>query len=133
MLSTIGAILVSLQISFTMYTYATITPEIEYLLKQQQQKPIAYQDNPALVAVVDHYNTKGQWAGTFQIDSVIKFKIIKVSETESIAHVKYHYVFVPNNAKGRTDSGNDQRYFMLSTNGDKVVVTKMGPFNSARF
>lgn len=128
MLTTLGAILLSLQFMFTMSSIANAPAGIGL-----PSKTIPYKEDPVLMAVVDHYNTKGQWAGTFKIESVIKSKIIKVSETETIAHVKYNYVFVPNNAKGRTDSGFDQRMFTLSTIGDEVIVTKMGPYRSARF
>ena len=128
MLTTLGAILLSLQFIFTVSSIANAPVGIELA-----SKPISYKEDPVLMAVVDHYNTKGEWAGTFKVKDVFKFKITKVSETESIAHVKYRYVFVPNNANGRTDSGIDQRMFTLSTIGDEIVVTKMGAFRSAQF
>ena len=130
MLSTVGAIILSLQATFTIYFISN--PPIE-LIQTPAPISIPYKKNPVLVAVVDHYNNKGPWAGTFKIDSVIKFKIIKVSDTESVAHVKYHYVSVPNNPKGRIDSGYDQRVFTISNIGDDVKVTQMGPYKSAIF
>jgi len=128
MLSTVGAIILAIQTTLTMYFISN--PAIEII---PTPASIPYQQNPTLLAIVDYYNNKGQWAGTFKIDSVIKFKIIKISETESIAHIKYHYVPLPNNTKRKNISGYDQRTFKISNIEDEVKVIKMGPYRSAKF
>lgn len=128
MLNTIGAFILSLQATLTGYFISN--PSIEIT---PTQTPIPYQQNPVLVAIVEHYNNKGQWAGTYKIDGIIKSKIIKINETESVAHVKYLYIPIPNNAKGKTKSGYDQRIFMISNIGGNTKVTKMGTYNSAKF
>lgn len=128
MLSTLAAIILSYQVSVSTYVvnfkhsmgFVNNTSEIPYL------------QNPVLKAVVDHYNHKGQWAGIFKIDHIIKFRIEKINAEKSIAHVKYFYAPVPNNAQGRTDSGIDQRTFTFIENADGIKVIKMGAYNSTK-
>jgi len=129
MLSTIGAIVLAIQAT-TAINMASFQMNNKGLAKPVE---IPYQQNPVLVAIVDHYNNKGEWAGTFKIDSITKFKIIESSDNQSFVHVKYFYKYVPNNPKGRTDSGFDQRIFTVSTEGDEVKVIKMGAYRSAQF
>ena len=128
MLSTIGAIILSYQATFAVYANKLDIP----VASVEQATSISYQQNPVLVAIVDHYNSNGPWAGTFKIDKVLKFRIEKVTENKSIAHVKYNYAAIPNNPKGRTDTGIDQRTFTFIKNDDGIKVIEMGAFNSTK-
>ena len=128
MLSTIGAVILAVQTTTSMYFTVNAPIKITETLS-----PIPYKQNPVLVAVVDYYNTKGEWAGTFKIDNIIKFKVLKYNETEAVAHVKYHYTPIPNNAKNMIRSGYDKRIFMITDIKGKITVTKMGTHNSANF
>jgi len=124
-------------IGFVLYAsyLSTAVTQIDDMTNAGLIKPkaaIPYQDNPVLSAVVDHYNTKSDWTGIFKIDRIIKFRIEKIDDKTSIAHVKYFFAPVPNNPKGRKQSGIDQRTFTFTQEGDEIKVLKMGAHNSTR-
>ena len=83
--------------------------------------------------VIDYYNKKGEWAGIFTIDYIAKIRIEFINRNKKNIHVKYKYKPVPGNRKGRTDTGFDQRVFVIDFISGKYRVVKMGRHNSAQF
>jgi len=127
MLIIIGVVLYASYFSASLNDIYIVAPKTT-----KEDTGIPYQDNPVLSAVVDHYNTKSDWTGIFKIDRIIKFRIEKIDDKTSIAHVKYFFTPVPNNPKGRKEKGIDQRTFTFTQKGDEIKILKMGAHNSTR-
>lgn len=83
--------------------------------------------------VIKYYNKQGEWAEVFTMDFIEKMKIKTVNENKSYVHVRYHYIPVPHNRKGRTDSGYDQRIFTLVNTDNDWGVINMSGYMSADF
>lgn len=81
--------------------------------------------------VTDYYNTQGEWAGTFTLGSVDRLRLQKINDAKIIAHVRYRYVPVLGNYRGRTDTGYDQRTFQLVNHGNGWQAASMGGYMSA--
>jgi len=136
MINTIGAFLFATYPTFTLSnigTTANIPKNTSIKKSPVEIVDDAYKQDPMLLAIVEHYNTKSEWAGTFKIGGVIKSRIEETSGNEIIAHVSYRYIPIPNNAQGRVDRGFDQRVFTLIKNGDDYQVLKMGAYKSGKF
>jgi hypothetical protein len=84
-------------------------------------------------AVMSFYRTRGEWAGVFVMDSILRIKPEKLSDRSYILNVEYHYTPIPNNRLNRTDSGVDQRVFTLEIFGGNYTITSMGGYHSAQF
>lgn len=84
-------------------------------------------------AVMSFYRTRGEWAGVFIMDSIVRFKSEKLGDHTYRIDVEYHYTPVPNNRLKRTDSGIDQRVFTLEIFGGNYTIINMGGYQSARF
>ncbi len=83
--------------------------------------------------ITQFYNNRGEWAGTFRIRNIERVKLEQHDKYRMIAHVRYFYVPVPGNHKGRTDTGYDQRTFALIMNDHHWEVASMGKYMSAHF
>ncbi len=77
--------------------------------------------------IMQYYNSKGEWAGTFIMETIDKL-LIKGRD----AHVRYKYSPIQGNKLSRSDFGYDQRVFGLKKDGDKYKVVSMGKYMSAR-
>ena len=84
-------------------------------------------------AIMSFYRTRGEWAGVFVMDSIIRIKPEKLNDRSYTLNVEYHYTPIPNNRLKRTDSGVDRRVFTLEIFGGNYTITSMGGYNSARF
>ncbi len=84
-------------------------------------------------AVMSFYRTRGEWAGIFVMDSIIRIKPERLNDRTYTLNVEYHYTPIPNNRLHRTDSGIDHRVFTLVIFGGNYTVTNMGEHESARF
>lgn len=84
-------------------------------------------------AITGFYNNRGEWAGVFRIGRIEKIRLETVSDTVTIAHVRYFYTPIAGNYKGRTDTGYDQRTFVFNKNGPIWDVVSMGGYMSASF
>lgn len=84
-------------------------------------------------AIIAFYNNRGEWAGVFRMTGIERITVDAVSPTQAIAKVRYSYAPIPGNYKKRTDSGYDQRTFVLNKNGPIWEVTSMGGHMSAKF
>jgi len=84
-------------------------------------------------AVMSFYRTRGEWAGIFVMDSIIRIKLEKLNDRSYTLNVEYHYTPIPNNRLHRTDSGVDQRVFRLEIFGGNYTITSMGGYHSAVF
>jgi len=83
--------------------------------------------------VINYYNNQGEWAGVFRIGTIERIKIEQRNPVQMIAHVRYDYIPIPGNYKGRTDTGHDQRAFFLIRNDHRWQVVRMGKYMSAQF
>jgi hypothetical protein len=83
--------------------------------------------------VVSFYGSRGEWAGIFRISNVLRIRLERASDDYLMAHVRYKYIYIPGNPKGRNDSGTDERTFTLLNNGRVWRVSQMSGNMSARF
>lgn len=83
--------------------------------------------------ITDYYNTRGVWAGTFRLDSMERMEIGPSINNTMVVKVRYRYVPIPGNSKGRTDTGYDQRTFTVIFDGKRYSVRSMGDYMSAKF
>lgn len=83
--------------------------------------------------VIDFYNNRGEWAGVFKIDSIEKIRIEQFNPGKYNIHAKYNFKAIPGNTRNRTDSGMDQRVFIVEWSGEAYIVTNMKGYNSAVF
>ena len=84
-------------------------------------------------AIIMFYDNKSEWNGVFQIDYIEKLWVEEINDNQFNVHVRYHYKPVPGNRQNRTDSGNDQRVFIMSKVDNGYQVTEMLGSNSAHF
>lgn len=82
-------------------------------------------------AIESYYNDQGEWAGVFRIASIEKIRLEKIDAQRSIAHARYRYVPIPDNKRGRTDTGTDQRTFTVVVREGEIKVVHMGAYMSA--
>lgn len=79
-----------------------------------------------------YYERYGLWSKIFWLTSSQKERVVKHSHNELSYHLRYTYTPIPNNSRGRTDTGSDQRIFSFEC--DKGwKVRSMGPHMSASF
>ncbi len=84
------------------------------------------------VLAKQYYEHHGIWAGIFFLSHAQKERVVKHNENDVVYHLQYGYTPVPGNERGRTDSGWDQRIFLLRcTTG--WYVEQMGAYMSAQF
>ena len=79
-----------------------------------------------------HYERHGIWAGIFFLDHAKKQRVEQQGTDDVVYHLQYGYTPVPGNAQGRTDSGWDQRLFLLRCKTE-WYVEQMGGYMSAQF
>jgi len=119
------------------YTTLSVSHSVESIYSIAKNKPtvvqnnlnIAYEDNPALLSIVDYYHTKSPWAGEFEIEQISKFKADLRHDDMIDVHVRYRYKSI---RKGRRESY-DQRLFVLKAEGDNFKVISIGEYDSAQF
>jgi tetratricopeptide (TPR) repeat protein len=102
-------------------------------------KPPAQTDQLALTreqlnsSIINFYKSRGEWAGIFEIDYIEKVRIENISPNFKKVHVRYRFKPIPGNRAGRTDTGYDQRVFIVKKIGGSFEVTQMLGHMSAVF
>ncbi|EIJ42219.1 Protein of unknown function (DUF3421) [Beggiatoa alba B18LD] len=92
----------------------------------------------ASLAIKNFYDTQGEWAGVFYMGDILQMRVeqgnTRRNNNNSVFHVEYRYIPIPNNPQGRTDTGIDRRTFTARHNQDgSYSIIKMGDYMSARF
>lgn len=84
------------------------------------------------VLAKQYYERHGIWSGIFFLSRAHKHRVVKQGEEAVVYHLQYGYTPVPGNDQGRTDSGSDQRTFILRCEKG-WYVDQMGAHMSAYF
>lgn len=83
--------------------------------------------------VKNFYETKGEWAGQYMIQSFEQVRLVRQGDTDYQAHVRYAFKCLLRSCSGGA-SGYDQRIFFLkAASGGTWQVQKMGGYMSAQF
>lgn len=91
-----------------------------------------YNEQAIREAVIDYYNN-GEWSGIFKITKIERVRVEDYGSNRITAHVRYEYSPIHGNRMGYTDSGYDQRIFIIDKSKGKPVVIEMKGNMSARF
>ncbi|MEO0343626.1 MAG: peptidoglycan-binding domain-containing protein [Pseudomonadota bacterium] len=90
-------------------------------------------NNELVTLIKQYYHSRGEWAGIFRMGSVNRMMIGPDAGGGFYAHVRYNFSPIPNNRAGRTDSGSDQRRFLIEVRNGRYSVVFMDEYNSACF
>lgn len=95
---------------------------------------VAPSQEDMFVLAKQYYERNGIWAGTFFLSHAQKQRVVEQGEKDKdvLYHLQYGYTPVPGNDQGRTDSGWDQRIFLLRCKTG-WYVEQMGEHMSAHF